>query len=407
MNEAFASRARTILDEAIAVSPGVPGVVAMARDRAGVVFSGAAGARRLGAAEPMSEDTVFALFSCTKALTVTAALRLVEDGRLDLDTPAKRYLPEIGEIGVFDGFAADGSAKSKPPKRDITARMLMLHTAGFGYDFANPVIKRLLDDGRLTAHRTATHAGFRQPLVNEPGERWEYGISIDWLGMVIEAIASERLDAILSEFVLGPLEMRDTAHVPTAEMRARLASMHQREADGALIPLETRLREQFEVIPGGGGMFGTIGDYMRFLGMWLNDGEAPRGRVLRPETVAWAARDGLDGLKVQPLPAMEPSIARSVDFFPGQPKSWAYSFLVNDTPAPTGRAAGSLAWGGLGNLYYWIDRTNGVAGMWATQLYPFMDPTSFEGATRFETAVYEGLRDVAAPGRSRAEPGSR
>jgi methyl acetate hydrolase len=383
MDEAFASRARTIL-----ASADVPGVVAMARNREGVFFSGAAGVRRTGDAAPMTEDTVFALFSCTKALTATAALRLVEEGRLDLDAPARIYLPEIGEISVFYGFAPDGSARLRPPKREITSRMLMLHTAGFGYDFANPVIRRLLDEGRLVPHRTATKAGFRHPLVNEPGERWEYGLSIDWLGMVLEAIVGERLDVILRTFVLEPLGMRETMHAPTPEMRARLASMHQREADGSFTPLDTGPRAALEVIPGGGGMYGTIGDYMQFLGLWLNDGAG----VLRPDTVAWAARDGLGGLKVGPLPAVDPRVSGAVEFFPGVRKSWAYSFLVNDEPAPTGRPAGSLAWGGLGNLYYWIDRQNGVAGFWATQLYPFMDPASLGGALAFETALYEALQ---------------
>jgi methyl acetate hydrolase len=383
MDEAFASRARTIL-----ASANVPGVVAMARDREGVFFSSAAGVRRAGGVAPMTEDTVFALFSCTKALTVTAALRLVEDGRLDLDAPARLYLPEIGEMGVFGGLAADGAPRLRPPKRQITSRMLMLHTAGFGYDFANPIIHRLLNEGRLTPHRTATKAGFRHPLVNEPGERWEYGLSIDWLGMVLEAIVGERLDAILQAFVLGPLAMRETRHAPTPEMRARLASMHRREADGSLTPLDAGPREVLEVIPGGGGMYGTVGDYMRYLGLWLNDGAG----VLKPETVAWAARDGLDGLKAPPLPAVDPRVSGAVDFFPGLRKSWAYSFLVNDEPAPTGRPAGSLAWGGLGNLYYWIDRQNGVAGFWATQLFPFMDPVSLGGALAFETALYDTLR---------------
>jgi methyl acetate hydrolase len=383
MDEAFASRARTIL-----ASADVPGVVAMARNRDGVFFSCAAGVRRAGEAALMTEDTVFALFSCTKALTATAALRLVEDGRLDLDAPARLYLPEISEIGVFDGFVADDSPRLRPPKRQITSRMLMLHTAGFGYDFANPIIRRLLDKGRLTPHRTATKAGFRHPLVNEPGERWEYGLSIDWLGMVLEAIVGERLDAILQAFVLGPLGMRETTHALTPEMRARLASMHQREADGSLTPLDSGPRAALQMIPGGGGMYGTVGDYMRFLGLWLNNGAG----VLRPDTVAWAARDGLAGLKVEPLPAVEPRVSGAVDFFPGLRKSWAYSFLVNDEPAPTGRPAGSLAWGGLGNLYYWIDRQNGVAGFWATQLFPFMDPASLGGALAFETALYDALR---------------
>ena len=366
----------------------VPGVVAMARDRGGVFFSGAAGVRRLGEPQPMTTDTAFALFSCTKALTATVALRLVEDGALDLDRPARDYLPEIGEVRVFDGFADDGAPRLRAPKREITARHLLLHTAGFAYDFANPLLRRLLDEGHLTPHRTATRAGFRHPLMRDPGERWEYGINIDWLGFVLEAVAGARLDALLRDLVLAPLRMNDTAHIPTAAMRVRLASMHQREDDGALRPLDTVLRETWEVFPGGGGMYGTVGDYMKFLGVWLNEGAG----LLKPETVAWAARDGLDGLKAQPLPAVTPRVSGVVDFFPGLSKSWAYSFLVNDEDAPTGRSAGSLAWGGLGNLYYWIDAKRGVAGMWAAQLFPFVDPAALGAALAFETAIYEGMR---------------
>jgi methyl acetate hydrolase len=371
MTSDFASRARTILDEAIAA--GVPGVVAMARDRERTIFSACAGVRRLGAPAPMTEDTILALFSCTKPLTATVALRLVEDGRLDLDRPAKDYLPALGEIGLFDGLAPDGSVKMRAPKRDITARMLLLHTAGFGYDFANPLIGRLVAEGRAPSHRSQTHAGFRQPLVNEPGEAWEYGISMDWLGMVLEACAGAKLDALLREIVLDPLGMKDTGwRVPPAA-RGRLASMAPRETS--------------ELCPGGGGAYGTAGDYLRFLGLWFNDGAG----VLKPETIAWAVRDGLDGLKVRPLPAVAPRVSGPLDFFPGAQKSWAYSFLRNDADLPTGRPAGSLAWAGLGNVYFWIDRRNGIAGFWGSQLFPFLDPASYGGALDFETALYESL----------------
>ena len=382
MDELFASRAAEILHAAI--EAGVPGVIAAARNRDGVIWQGAAGVRRLGQPAPMTPDTLLALFSCTKALTATAALRLVEDGKLDLDRPAKDYLPVVGELGLYDGIAPDGTVKLRPPARDITARMLLLHTAGFGYDFANPLIRRLLDEGRLTPHRTSTLAGFRQPLVNEPGTVWEYGLSLDWLGMVIEAVAGQRLDALLRETVLDPLGMSETAHLPSAELRSRLAAMHQREPDGRLTPLDMGPRESLAVFPGGGGMYGTVGDYLKFLGLWLNDGAG----VLKPETVAWATRGGP---AVAPLRTVDPRLTGDLDFFPGLKKSWAYSFLHLDEPAPTGRPAGSLSWAGLGNLYYWIDRENGVAGFWASQLFPFMDRASLGGALAFEAALYEGL----------------
>jgi methyl acetate hydrolase len=164
--------------------------------------------------------------------------------------------------------------------------------------------------------------------------------------------------------------------------------MHQREDDGSIRPLDLKPREALEVIPGGGGMYGTVGDYMKFLGLWLNEGAG----VLKPQTVEWATRDGLDGLKVAALPAVAPRVSGPIDFFPGQPKSWAFSFLVNDEAAPTGRSAGSLGWGGLGNLYYWIDIKRGIAGFWGAQMYPFVDPAAHGAALAFETAIYAGLR---------------
>ena len=392
MDAEFRSVADALLQGVAQANPGVPGVVAIVTNREGDVYEGASGVRRLGEPAPMTRDTVFALFSCTKAITATAALQLVEQGRLDLDAPAKNYAPDIAALQVLEGFDAAGGLRLRPPRRAITTRMLLLHTAGFGYDFANATAKRLIDEHGQPSHRGATRRGFMAPLLFEPGERWEYGLGLDWCGMVMESILGERLDAILDERVLAPLGMKDTRHAPTASMIARRASMHQREPSGAATPFDSPLRENPEIVTGGGGMHGTVPDYTRFLRMWLNDGAGETARVLKPETIAMAARDGLGGLKVRPLPSVDPRLSNPVDFFPGQSKSWGVSFMINDEDAPTGRPAGSLAWAGLGNLYYWIDRRNGITGFWATQIFPFMDPTSLNGFSAFETAVYEGHR---------------
>jgi methyl acetate hydrolase len=140
---------------------------------------------------------------------------------------------------------------------------------------------------------------------------------------------------------------------------------------------------------GGHGLYGSIGEYMKFIRMWLNDGAGPQGRVLRRETVESAVRNGLQAHQaVTMLPGVIPTLSNDAEFFPGLKKSWCLTFMVNDEDAPTGRPAGAIGWAGLANTFYWIDRKNGFGGYWATQILPFGDPTSFGGYLEFETAAY-------------------
>ena len=373
----------------------MPGVVAIATDRHGPIYEGVAGKRVFGEAgghdADMTLDTVFAIFSTTKAITATAALQLVEEGKLDLDAPAKAYVPDIGKLQVLDGFDA-GNALLRAPKRDITTRMLLLHTAGLGYDFFNADYLRLATEHGQPSVITASKAALNTPLLFDPGERWEYGSNIDWAGQVVEAVAGKRLGQVMQERIFEPLGMASTAFVLTPDMRSRLARIHQRSADGGLTPLmDMVLPQEPEVHMGGHGLYSTAPDYCRFIRMWLNDGAGEHGRVLRAETVAMAVQDGLGGKKITGLPGIIPSLSHDAEFFPGMSKSWALSFMINDEKAMTGRPAGSLAWAGLANLYYWIDRQTGIGGFWATQILPFVDPTSVMGYLDFEKAVYDGM----------------
>ncbi len=368
----------------------VPGVVAMITDREGNIYEGAAGERTLGSDVPMTLDTTFALFSTTKAITGTAVLQCVEEGLLDLDAPAATYVPEIGELKVLDGFDAGGNPVLREPKRDITTRMLLLHTAGFGYDFFNESYNRLSQEHGQPSVITCSKAALTTPLLFDPGEKWEYGTNIDWAGQVVESIRGQRLGDVMRQRIFEPLEMADTAFTMSPSMKDRLAPIHQRESDGSLTPLiGFELPAEPEVHMGGHGLHGTVGDYMKFIRMWLNDGAGTSGRVLSSETVAAAVQNGLEGQHVGLLPGVLPTLSNDAEFFPGVPKGWAYSFMTNEEVAPTGRPAGSLAWAGLANLYYWIDRQTGVGGFWATQILPFADAGSINGYLEFETAVYQ------------------
>ena len=375
----------------------VPGVVAMVTDRDRNLFEGATGVRDLGTGTAMTTDTVFAIFSTTKAVGGTTVMQCVEEGLLDLDAPAKDYAPEIGELQVLEGFDTDGNPRLRPPKTDITTRQLMLHTAGFGYDFFNEHYLKMATDHGQPSVVTCSKAALKTPLLFDPGDKWEYGTNIDWAGQVVEGIRGKRLGAVIKERVFEPLGISDMAFSRTDDMKARTATIHARGEDGSLAPLDFALPDDPEVDMAGHGLYGSVGEYMKFIRMWLNDGMGPNGRVLKPETVAAAVANGLQPhQQVVMLPGVIPSLSNDAEFFPGLKKSWSYTFMVNDETAPTGRPAGAIGWAGLANLFYWIDRQNGLGGFWATQILPFGDPVSFGGYLDFETAVYGSVAQADA-----------
>lgn len=386
------ARCDDILNGLCTATTRVPGVVAMVTDRDQTIYSGAAGERRIGG-DPMTEDTVFAIFSTTKAIAGTTALQCVEEGLLDLDAPAKEYAPALGKLQVIEGFDADGSPRLRAPKTDVTARQLMLHTGGFGYDFFNETYKRLAEEHGQPSVVTGSRACIETPMLFDPGEKWEYGTNIDWLGQVVEGVRGKRLGDVMRERVFDPLDMNDIAFTRTDAMKARTATIHARGEDGSLTPMDDfDLPDDPEVHMGGHGLYATVPEYMKFIRMWLNDGNGPKGRVLKSETVDWAVKGALvPPQKVTMLAGVIPSLSNDAEFFPGQSKDWSYTFMVNNEKAPTGRPAGSIGWAGLANSYYWIDRKNGIGGYWATQILPFADAASFGGYMDFETAVYASM----------------
>ncbi len=374
----------------------VPGVVAMATDGNANFYEGAAGLRDLSTGIEMTTDTVFAIFSCTKAITGVAVKQLVEEGVISLDHPAKEYAPEIADIQVLEGFDADGEPRLRPPASDVTVEQLMLHTAGFGYDFFNEDLVKYGEKRNVPSVVTSEMASLRSCLLFDPGEQWEYGSNIDWVGKVVEEVRGKRLGEVFAERIFEPLGMNDTAFTMTDDMRSRRATMHQRGEDGSLTPMpDFELPQDPEQHMGGHGLYSTVGDYMKFIRMILNGGEGEHGRVLTQEMVEMMGQNGLGDMKIKPLPGVIKDLSNDAEFFPGMPKSWGYTFMINDHEAPTGRPAGELGWAGLANLYYWIDRKNGIGGFWATQIFPFADPVSFGGYMDFESAIYESVLSTA------------
>ena len=381
----------SVLNGVVDGNPRVPGVVAMVTDRKGNIYEGAAGVRDLSTNAPMTTDSVFAIFSTTKAITGTCVLQCVEEGLLDLDAPAKNYAPALGKLQVLDGFDNSGNPITRAPKRDVTTRMLMLHTAGFGYDFFNAQYNRLAEDHGQPSVITASRGSIETPLLFDPGDQWEYGTNIDWAGQVVEGVRGKRLGEVMKDHVFDPLGMSDIGYVMNPSMASRRATIHLRGQDGSLDPqTDLVLTQEPEVDMGGHGLYSTVGEYMKFIRMWLNDGDGANGRVLKKETVAMAVKNGLkDHQKVVALPGVIPWLSNEAEFFPGLKKSWSFTFMVNDEQAPTGRPANSIGWAGLANLYYWIDQKNGIGGFWATQILPFADASSFGGYIDFESTAYK------------------
>jgi methyl acetate hydrolase len=385
--------ANQILLETTGRAGGAPGVVAMATDRHHNIYEGAAGKRELGKDDPMTLDSVMAIFSTTKAITGVAIMQLVEEGKITLADPAKVYVPEIAEIGVLVGFDADGTPRTRAPKRDITVADLMLHTAGFCYEFFSHDDLKYRTAKNIPTVVSSSFASIRTVLLHDPGERWTYGVNIDWLGLIVERLRGQRLGGVFSERIFGPLGMTDIAFDLSDSMKARRATIHDRAQDGKLTALpDLILPQPAQMHMGGHGLYASVGEYLKFIRMFLNDGMGPHGRVLKAETVDAMSKNGLpDGMTSGGWITSIPSLANAGEFEPGIRKTWAWTFQRNEEATSTGRPAGSLMWAGLGNLFYWIDRKNGVGGYWGSQILPFQDVASYPGFVAFESAVYRSL----------------
>jgi methyl acetate hydrolase len=318
-------------------------------------------------------------------------MQLVEQGKLSLDEPIGKMLPDLASPQVLEGFDAKGEPKLRPAKNPITLRHLMTHTAGFCYGFWNGDMGTYLEKAGIPPITTCKNDALKTPIATEPGTRWEYGTNIDFVGKAVEAASGKRLDAYLRDHVFSPLGMNDTGFKLTDSMRKRLVGMHARGEDGSLAPIPFELEQDPEFHMGGGGLYGTAGDYIKFTQMILNKGKGNGNQILKPETVAMMAQNHIGDLVVTKMTSVAPMYSNHVDLYPDMVKKWGLSFLINTAKTPEGRSAGSLAWAGLANTYFWIDPARDVAGVILMQLLPFADQKCLEAFAGFERGVYAGL----------------
>jgi CubicO group peptidase (beta-lactamase class C family) len=368
------------------------GLVAAAVTPSGTVYHEAFGRLGLSRDEPMRPDSVFWIASMTKALTSVGAMQLVERGLLKLDEPLGVTVPELRDRQILAGFEADGTPHLHLARTPIALKHLLTHSSGFAEDVWHPDIAPYMRWAGMPPGGSRKLVTLDLPLLFEPGTQWQYGISHEWVGQAIERAASQPLDAYMEANVFGPLGMRDTTWDLREAQRPRLAEVHRRVDAGRLEPMVRELPPGREYVPGGGSIYSTAGDYLAFIRMMLNRGRHDGAEIIGADTVARMGQNHTGAVDVGRLVPTVPAISNIVQFMAGTRRCWGLGFQVNLEPLPTGRSAGSLAWAGLGNTYFWIDPALGVGGVLLTQVLPFADAAVMDVFARFETAVYRALR---------------
>jgi methyl acetate hydrolase len=392
----------------------LPGVAAIALDACGkVLYENGFGRLDIQdqGSPPVTTETLIKMFSCTKLVTTVAALQLVEQGRLDMYAPASRYVPEIDGVSLLVGFNDDGMPILRRPAKQILVLHLFTHTAGFSYDFFDADTLRY-NKVQPPPSRDYTDIDTRYftPLLHEPGERYTYGISTDWLGFVVERITGMPLYVYIQWHIIEPLSLRSTGTIWTTYEFPNLLKLHWRSPDGAwkVDPPPQRTEPPSKIAGGGEYLYSTVRDYAQLLLVLANGGSHPQSGVqlLQAETVQrylftdMLPEVGCSNAGVSVITSSVPALTSPGVLLPGLKKGWSMGLMLNLDAKPGERSAMSGAWAGLGNLYYWIDPIGGRVGMVASSLLPFMDSTMLELLDALERAVY-GLggvdQDATAP----------
>ncbi|KAI1662591.1 beta-lactamase family protein [Daldinia decipiens] len=413
-SEEAISELRSIIEQSI-ISGGestastVPGTVAVVVDRDGnELFAHSAGKRGIVSNEAMTLDNVFYLASCTKLIAGLACMQLVEKGELKLDDAAQveELCPELKDIKVLKD---DGTFEEK--KKGITLKMLLTHTSGFSYSFFNETLRDWSLPIGIDEFSGDIKDILKIPLRFQPGEKWEYGIGIDWAGIVLQRKTGLTLNEYIQKNICQPLGLGNVNMIPTQSMKDNLAYMHQRLHDGKLIPRDHLLRRPLLVSTpqeiadtfnsGGAGLFAKPQEYTRVLAVLLNDGTCPKtgAKILEKATVEQMFTNQIPQFPDfgrQGIAAAKPHLTNAgAELYPvpgNAPQGWGLTFMLSGASPATGRSAKTAFWAGLPNLYWWADREHDVAGMVCTQIMPAFDPAVLGLWFQLEAAVYKHLK---------------
>jgi len=387
------SALQQLLTDAVATGD-APFLAAAVLDRDGVRWQGSAGEARSGV--PVADDTVYRIFSMTKAVGSLAAMILVDRGLLTPETTVESVLPEFSRVQVLESISPSG-ATFRPPARPVTLRHLMTHTSGLGYDTwcANQLAYQEITGAPHVM--AGTRESLYYPLQFDPGEGWVYGIGLDWTGQMIERVDGRRIDQFCQEEIFGPLGMTDTTFT-LGDRADRLCEIYIRDAEGALSPMsgdadassadETAPTEEPEFFGLGGSLFGTTPDFIRLCQLVLAGGTLDGVRIIGPETMPLLLENQMGEASVPRMVSVVRWLSNDVEFFPGTRKTHTLGFMRNEEDIPGMRRAGSLTWAGGANTHYWIDPRSGIAAVLMSQFFPFCDERYLSVYEAFERGVY-------------------
>jgi methyl acetate hydrolase len=363
----------------------IPVVVATVATADKITWSGAFGKRDSASSIDVTQNSIFFIASMTKAITTAAALQLVEQGKISLHEPVAKVLPELGKLNVLEGFDNAGKPVLRAATKQITLHHLLTHTSGFAYDTWD---ENMLKYNMLMGPPSPPVAPL-VPLIFEPGTRWQYGTSVDWAGRVVETISGLTLEQYFQRNIFQPLGMKDTSFILPAEKFDRLVSTYRRQPDGTLKEDDRTLPAPPKLFNGGGGLNSTAPDYIKFTQMILRRGRGPqKEQILQPKTVDLMSSNQIGSLTAGKLKTFRPTVSSDVDLHAGASDKWGYGFLINTTPYNGGRSAGSLAWAGVENTFYWIDPKRSLCAVIMMQFFPFVDSQAVGLLGDFEKAVY-------------------
>ena len=363
----------------------IPAVTAVVANDSKITYQGAFGTRDGASGVKVAPNSIFAIASMTKAVTSVAAMQLVEQGKLKLDEPVSKIVPEFAKLQVVDGYDAAGKPIMRAPRTPVTLKHLLTHTSGLCYDTWSGDMQRYEKAGGAVPSGVAP----LPPLMFDPGTRWQYGYGADWSGRLVEIVSGQTLEQYFQSNILQPLGMRDTSFIVPADKFERLVSRYDRQPGGML-------KEEPRVLPappaaynGGGGLYSTSADYIKFTQMILRHGRAADGRpILQPKTVEQMSTNQIGALTAGKLKTYVPERSSEVDIQPGATEKWGLGFLINTTPYSGGRSAGSLAWAGIANTFYWIDPKRKLCAVIMMQFLPFVDKEAIGLLGDFERSVY-------------------
>lgn len=364
----------------------VPGVVAIVASKNQILYMNSFGLRDVAENLRMETDSIFRIASMTKPVTSAAIMLLVEQGKVRLDDPVSKYLPEFKDREVIASFtAADGSFTTRRASGEVLIRHLLSHTSGLAYSFSNPTVGSL-------QQRTGKQAE-DLPLLYDPGTRWTYSGSTKVLGRVVERVSGTSLDRFIDDNFLKPLSMMDTFYAVPATKRDRVVTTHTRNNEKLTeTPNPANISS---AVAGDGGLSSTAGDYIKFLQMFLNDGKVQGKTILSKSSIQAMTRNQIGDVVVNTQPAASPNLTRPFPVPPaaGRDKfGFGFEITTSNSENTNLRSPGSYTWAGIYNTHFWVDPKREIAAVLMIQVLPFYDDSIMKLYQDFEETIGKNLR---------------